>query len=106
MQPLHVARDLWRRQSQEISDQSRRRDRLYAKRARRPSSSRNASERRRWRRRAARGLGAFSNRSRSETISDHRRPLLLPQELKLTPKAKAFVLMAGVPPILSDKLVY
>nr|WP_246720599.1 hypothetical protein [Methylocystis sp. H4A] len=26
--------------------------------------------------------------------------------MKLTPKAKAFVLMAGVPPILSDKLVY
>jgi type IV secretion system protein VirD4 len=48
----------------------------------------------------------FSNRSRSETISDHRRPLLLPQELKLTPKANAFVLMAGVPPILADKLIY
>jgi type IV secretion system protein VirD4 len=48
----------------------------------------------------------FSNRSRSETISDHRRPLLLPQELKLAPKSKAFVLMAGVPPILADKLVY
>ena len=44
--------------------------------------------------------------ARSETISDHRRPLLLPQELKLPPKAKAFVLMAGVPPILADKLVY
>ncbi|KAF0135963.1 MAG: type IV secretion system protein VirD4 [Methylocystaceae bacterium] len=48
----------------------------------------------------------FSNRSRSETTSDHRRPLLLPQELKLVPKSKAFVLMAGVPPILADKLVY
>ncbi|MGD9540305.1 type IV secretory system conjugative DNA transfer family protein [Methylocystis sp.] len=48
----------------------------------------------------------FSNRSRSETVSDHRRPLLLPQELKLTPKTNAFVLMAGVPPILADKLVY
>ena len=48
----------------------------------------------------------FSNRSRSETVSDHRRPLLLPQELKLVPKSKAFVLMAGVPPILADKLVY
>ena len=48
----------------------------------------------------------FSNRSRSETVSDHRRPLLLPQELKLVPKAKAFVLMAGVPPILADKLIY
>lgn len=48
----------------------------------------------------------FSNRSRSETVSDHRRPLLLPQELKLVPKAKAFVLMAGAPPILADKLVY
>lgn len=32
--------------------------------------------------------------------------MLLPQELKLTPKAKAFVLIAGVPPILADKLVY
>jgi type IV secretion system protein VirD4 len=48
----------------------------------------------------------FSSRSRSETVSDHRRPLLLPQELKLTPKSKAFVLMAGLPPILADKLVY
>ncbi len=48
----------------------------------------------------------FSNRARSETVSDQRRPLLLPQELKLVPKAKAFVLMAGVPPILADKLVY
>jgi type IV secretion system protein VirD4 len=48
----------------------------------------------------------FSNRSRSETVSDHRRPLLLPQELKLTSKAKAFVLMAGIPPIFADKLVY
>lgn len=48
----------------------------------------------------------LSSRSRSETISDHRRPLLLPQELKLTPKANAFVLMAGVPPILADKLIY
>lgn len=48
----------------------------------------------------------FSNRSRSETVSDHRRPLLLPQELKLVPKSKAFVLMAGLPPILADKLVY
>jgi type IV secretion system protein VirD4 len=48
----------------------------------------------------------FSNRSRSETVSDHRRPLMLPQELKLVPKSKAFVLMAGVPPIFADKLVY
>jgi len=48
----------------------------------------------------------FSSRSRSETVSDHRRPLLLTQELKLVPKAKAFVLMAGVLPILADKLVY
>jgi type IV secretion system protein VirD4 len=48
----------------------------------------------------------FSSRASSETISDHRRPLLLPQELKLTPKSKAFVIMAGAPPILADKLVY
>lgn len=48
----------------------------------------------------------FSNRSRSETTSDHRRHPLLPQELKLIPKSRAFVLMAGLPPILADKLVY
>ena len=48
----------------------------------------------------------FSSRASSETISDHRRPLLLPQELKLTPKSKAFVMVAGMPPILADKLVY
>ncbi|WP_363351678.1 type IV secretory system conjugative DNA transfer family protein [Methylocystis echinoides] len=48
----------------------------------------------------------FSSRASSETISDHRRPLLLPQELKLTPKSKSFVLVAGAPPILADKLVY
>ena len=48
----------------------------------------------------------WSSRASSETISDHRRPLLLPQELKLTPKSKSFVLVAGAPPILADKLVY
>lgn len=48
----------------------------------------------------------LSNRSRSEMVSDHRRPLLLPQELKLVAKSKAFVLMAGLPPILADKLIY
>lgn len=45
-------------------------------------------------------------RSTSETISEHRRALMLPQELKLLPKTKAFILGTGIPPIIADKIVY
>ena len=45
-------------------------------------------------------------RSTSETISEHRRALMLPQELKLLPKSKAFILGTGVPPVIADKIVY
>jgi type IV secretion system protein VirD4 len=45
-------------------------------------------------------------RSTSETISEHRRALMLPQELKLLPKSKAFILGTGIPPIIADKIVY
>jgi type IV secretion system protein VirD4 len=31
---------------------------------------------------------------------------MLPQELKLLPKSKAFILGTGIPPIIADKIVY
>ncbi|HEV2603764.1 MAG TPA: type IV secretory system conjugative DNA transfer family protein [Microvirga sp.] len=51
------------------------------------------------------GLSPLSAKG-SETRSDQRRALLLPQELKLVPQTKAFVLKAGVPPVLADKIRY
>ena len=45
-------------------------------------------------------------RSTSETISEHRRALMLPQELKLLPRSKAFILGTGIPPIIADKIAY
>ncbi len=45
-------------------------------------------------------------RATSETISEQRRALMLPQELKLLSKSKAILLMAGVPPIIADKIIY
>ena len=43
---------------------------------------------------------------RSESVSDQRRALMLPQELKLIPSSKAFVLATSVPPIICDKIIY
>ena len=45
-------------------------------------------------------------RSTSETVSEHRRALMLPQELKLLPRSKAFILGTGLPPVIADKIVY
>ena len=52
------------------------------------------------------GPRGLAMRSTSETISEHRRALMLPQELKLLPKSKAFILGTGIPPIIADKIVY
>jgi len=52
------------------------------------------------------GPKGLAMRSTSETVSEHRRALMLPQELKLLPKSKAFILGTGVPPIIADKIVY
>ncbi len=52
------------------------------------------------------GPRGLAMRATSETVSEHRRALMLPQELKLLPKSKAILLMAGVPPIIADKIVY
>ena len=43
-------------------------------------------------RRAAAANQRLAMRSSSETVSEHRRALMLPQELKLLPKSKAFIL--------------
>jgi type IV secretion system protein VirD4 len=51
------------------------------------------------------GLSSLSGKG-SETLSDQRRALLLPQELKLVPQTKAFVLKSGLPPVLVDKIRY
>lgn len=52
------------------------------------------------------GPRGLARRSTSETTSEHRRALMLPQELKLLPKSKAFILGTGVPPIIAEKIVY
>lgn len=52
------------------------------------------------------GFLSSPGKGQSETVSDQRRALLLPQEMKLVPQTKSFVLKAGVPPILADKIRY
>jgi type IV secretion system protein VirD4 len=52
------------------------------------------------------GPRGLAMRAISETVSEHRRALMLPQELKLLPKSKGILLMAGVAPIIADKIVY
>ncbi|MGY4408868.1 type IV secretion system protein VirD4 [Bradyrhizobium sp. LB7.1] len=52
------------------------------------------------------GPKGLAMRSTSETVSEHRRALMLPQELKLLPKSKAFILCSGLQPVIADKIVY
>lgn len=52
------------------------------------------------------GPKGLAMRAISETVSEHRRALMLPQELKLLAKSKAFILGTGIPPIIADKIVY
>lgn len=49
------------------------------------------------------GLGSGR---RSTTASDHRRALMLPQELMQMSDRKMIVLKAGMPPVLADKIVF
>lgn len=53
----------------------------------------------------SRSLG-FSRFNRSETISDQRRALLLPQEVKNLDKDKLLIISNGMPPVLADKIKY
>ena len=48
--------------------------------------------------------GLLANRSQSE--ADHRRALMLPQELMQLPREKMLVLRGGIPPILAGKIFY
>jgi type IV secretion system protein VirD4 len=48
--------------------------------------------------------GLLANRSKS--ISEHRRALLLPQELMQFSADKLILLRGGIPPIIGDKIVY
>lgn len=52
------------------------------------------------------GLLGSGSRGHTETISEQRRALLLPQELKLVSQDKCFILKAGLRPILADKIRY
>jgi len=52
------------------------------------------------------GPKGLAARATSETVSEHRRALMLPQELKALPKSKAILLLAGAPPIVAEKIVY
>ncbi|OSJ29692.1 type IV secretion system protein VirD4 [Bradyrhizobium japonicum] len=52
------------------------------------------------------GPKGLAMRAISETVSEHRRALMLPQELKLLPKSKAFILGSGIPPTIADKIIY
>lgn len=48
----------------------------------------------------------FSRNNKSESVSDQRRALMLPQELTTMPQTKAIILIAGLSPILCDKIRY
>lgn len=53
----------------------------------------------------SRGLG-FSRSSRTETTSDQRRALMLPQELVLTPYGDEYLIKGGIPPVRAKKILY
>jgi len=54
----------------------------------------------------SRGLGFSRSTSRSETTSDQRRALMLPQELVLTKYEDEYLLKGGVRPIQAKKILY
>ena len=54
----------------------------------------------------SRGLGFSRSSSRSETTSDQRRALMLPQELVLTPFEAEYLLKGGIRPVKARKILY
>jgi len=54
----------------------------------------------------SRGLGFSRSTSRSETTSDQRRALMLPQELVLTKYEDEYLLKGGIRPIQAKKILY
>jgi type IV secretion system protein VirD4 len=54
----------------------------------------------------SKGKELFSNRHKSENISDQRRALLLPQEITGLGQDRELVILENLPPILANKIVY
>lgn len=54
----------------------------------------------------SKGKGLFSKKSESESLSDQRRALLLPQEITSLGQENELVVMENVPPILAKKVLY
>jgi len=54
----------------------------------------------------SRGLGFSRSSSRSETTSDQRRALMLPQELVLTKYEDEYLLKGGIRPVKAKKILY
>lgn len=54
----------------------------------------------------SRGIGFSRSSSRSETTSDQRRALMLPQELVLTPFEEEYLLKGGIRPVKAKKILY
>ena len=54
----------------------------------------------------SRGTGFSRSSSRSETTSDQRRALMLPQELVLTPFEDEYLVKGGIPPVKAKKILY
>lgn len=54
----------------------------------------------------SKGRGLFSKKSESESTSDQRRALMLPQEITGMGQGKELVVMENVPPIMARKVAY
>ena len=54
----------------------------------------------------SRGLGMFTKKQKSESTSDQRRALMLPQEITSMKGSKCLVVIEGLRPIMADKVVY
>lgn len=54
----------------------------------------------------SKGKGLFTKKTQSESTSDQRRALMLPQEVTSMPPDKELVIAEGTPPILADKVQY
>lgn len=54
----------------------------------------------------SKGKGLFAKKTQSESTSDQRRALMLPQEITSMPPDKELVITEGIPPILAHKVQY
>lgn len=54
----------------------------------------------------SKGKGIFTKKEKSESQSDQRRALMLPQEITALGEKKEFVITENVPPIIANRVVY